>query len=78
MIQIGTLVKGLLTKQAAIANGTFAFARIAMSAESSACGIIGIIEKNRPIASPLATVSRQGIHRVRAKSGLVSDLHHER
>ncbi len=63
--QNGTLVNGLLTKQAAIAKGTLTLARIARIAAKIDCGMNGIIEKNRPIARPEATVSRQGTHKLR-------------
>lgn len=52
-------------KHAPTANGTFTFARIAKIAAKIDCGIIGIIEKKKPIANPEATVSRHGTHRLR-------------
>jgi hypothetical protein len=76
--QKGRLVNGLLTKHAAIAEGTFTFARIAKIAAKIDCGISGIIEKNKPIANPEATVSRQGTHKLRWKSGLEIFCHHGR
>src|SRR5689334_356009 len=63
--QNGTLVNGLLMKQAAIAKGTFALTLMARIAAKIDCGINGTIEKNNPIASPEATVSRQGTHKLR-------------
>ena len=73
----GTFVNTFETQQAAIAKGTFARNLIASTAAKSICkGSTRIIEKNNPIANPIATVSRHGIHRCLSKSGLVMDRHH--
>lgn len=71
-------MNGLLMKQAAIAKGTFTRTRIAMIAAKIDCGINGIIEKKSPIASPEATVSRHGIHRLRWNKGFEILCHHGR
>ena len=77
-IQNGTLVNGLLMKQAAIAKGTFTLTRIARIAATIDCGIIGTIEKNSPMARPDATVSRHGTHRLRWNNGFEIFCHHGR
>ncbi len=74
---IGTFVKTFDTQHAAIAKGTFTRNLIANTAAKIICnGSTRIIEKNIPIASPEATVSRQGFHKCLSKIGLVSVFHH--
>lgn len=51
---------------------------MAMSTAGIIWNGINIIEKNKPIASPEATVSRHGTHNARLNSGLESFLHHGR
>ena len=69
---------GLVTQQAAMANGTLARNRMAISAAGIIWKGISIIEKNKPMARPLATVSRQGIHKARLAMGRVIAFHHGR
>lgn len=76
--QKGPFVIGLLMKQAATAKGMFPLTRMARTAAKIDCGMKGIIEKNRPIASPAATVSRQGTQRLRWNSGFEIFCHHGR
>jgi hypothetical protein len=65
-------------KQAAIAIGTLARIIIAKMAAKIDCGMKGTIEKNRPIARPVATVSRHGIHKLRWNNGREIACHHLR
>lgn len=74
--QIGTCVKMLDTQQPAIANGTFARDLIAINAAATIWNGIAIIEKKNPIASPEATVSRQGTHSCLSNKRLVTLRHH--
>ena len=70
-------MKTFETQHPAIAKGTFTRNLIASTAAKSICsGRIRIIEKKNPIASPEATVSRQGIHSCLSISGLVNAFHH--
>ena len=76
--RIAGVVKGLENQQAAIAKGILARKRIAKSAAGSVWNGINITEKNKPMARPEATVSRQGSHRLRSKSGRETACHHGR
>jgi aromatic ring-opening dioxygenase catalytic subunit (LigB family) len=42
------------------------------------CGMNGIIEKNKPMARPDATVSRHGTHKLRGNNGFEIFCHHGR